>query len=258
MTADAGEYPVSPFDRLHTAIAGSTAYREAVRATSPDVPEWLVPASVINIGDLETFAAELDVGDGQTIVDLGCGGGGPGLWVAQRTGASLIGVDASSEAVTMATALAQCRDMEDRARFLCADFGATGLPDECADGVMSLDALMFVDPHAAAHEIRRLLKRGARLVVRAVESLVDPFTPTLVRDYRPIFEDAGFAMLRHVVVADYRARSLAYFKAIEERADAMRAEIGSAADILIEEARDSLEKGKKAPRAQTVCFTAQR
>jgi ubiquinone/menaquinone biosynthesis C-methylase UbiE len=217
-----------------------------------------VPASVINVGDLETFAAEIRVVAGQTIVDLGCGGGGPGLWVAQQTGASLIGVDASSAAVATATALAQRRGMEGRTRFICADFGATGLPDDCADGIMSLDALMFVDPRGAALEMRRLMKRGARLVVRAVESLVDPFTPTLVRDYRPVFEDAGFAMLRHEEVADYRARSLSYFQAIAERAAAMRAEIGPAADILIEEALDSIEKGKKAPRARTVCFTAQR
>ena len=102
-----------------------------------------------------------------------------------------------------------------------------------------------------------MAKRGARAVVRSVETLVDPFTPTLVRDYRPIFEAAGFTILQYEEVADYRDRSLIYFRAIEERADAMYAEIGSAADILIDEARDSLEKAKKSPRVRTVFLVAQ-
>jgi hypothetical protein len=32
----------------------------------------------------------------QTMVDLGCGRGGPGLWLASRAGAHLIGIDASA------------------------------------------------------------------------------------------------------------------------------------------------------------------
>jgi ubiquinone/menaquinone biosynthesis C-methylase UbiE len=248
----------SPFDRLHTAIANSSAYREALRASCPSLPDWLTPASVLSEADLRTIAADLEVLDGQTIIDLGCGAGGPGLWVAEKTGASLVGVDGSAAAVAIAGALAESRGMSHRASFRVADFAATGLPDECADGVMCLDALMFVDPRLAALEIRRLTKRGARIVARSVESLVDPFTSTLVRDYRPIFEAAGFTILRYEEVADYRDRSLMYFRAIEERAEAMYAEIGSAADILINEARDSLEKAQKSPRVRTVFLVAQR
>jgi ubiquinone/menaquinone biosynthesis C-methylase UbiE len=247
----------SPFDRLHTAIANSSAYREALRASCPDLPDWLTPASVLNEADLNTIAADLEVVNGQTIIDLGCGAGGPGLWVAEKTGASLIGVDGSAAAVAIAGALAASRGMARRARFILADLAATGLPDEIADGVMSLDALMFVDPWPATREIRRLTKQGARVVVRSVESLIDPFTPTLVRDYRPIFESVGFTILRYEEVADYRDRSLMYFRAIEERAGVMYAEIGSEADILIDQARDSLEKAQKSPRVRTVFLVAQ-
>jgi ubiquinone/menaquinone biosynthesis C-methylase UbiE len=255
--AAGGDDEVSPFDHLHIAT-GSKAYRQAIRASSPDLPDWLVPASVINIGDLRIFLGALDVGTGQSIVDLGCGGGGPGLWVAEHTGASLIGVDSSRKAVTLAAALAETRGMTARARFVVRDLSATALPDGCADGIMSLDALMFVEPRAAAVEMRRLMKRGARVVVRAVESLVEPFTPTIVRDYRLIFEEAGFTILRHEDVADYRVRSLAYFQAIKAQANAMIAEIGSAADILIDEARESVASAQKASRVRTVILAAQR
>jgi ubiquinone/menaquinone biosynthesis C-methylase UbiE len=257
MDDPAGDSEFSPFDHLHTTTS-SNAYRQAIRASSPDVPEWLIPASVINIGDLRTFAAEVNVGAGQTFVDLGCGGGGPGLWVAEQTGASLIGVDASRRAVAIAGALAEIRGMTDRARFVVGNLSATALPDECADGIMSLDALMFVEPRGAAFEMRRLMKRGARVVVRAAESLVEPFALTVVRDYRPIFEEAGFTILRHEEVVDYRVRSLAYFQAIEKQANAMFAEIGPTADLLIDEARESVASAQKAPRVRTVFLVAQR
>jgi SAM-dependent methyltransferase len=256
MAAISGKNSISPFDRLHMAIAGSKAYRDAIRQSSPSLPEWLTPASVINIGDLQTFADEVKVVAGQTIVDLGCGGGGPSLWIAERTGASLIGVDASHAAVTIAAALARSRGMTDRVHFVLGEIGATGLPDHCADSVISLDALMFVDPRAAVLEIRRLLRPGARIIVRTVESLVEPFMPTLVRDYRPIFEDVGFTILRHEEAVDYRDRSLAFFREIERRSDELYAELGTAADVLIDEARESLERGKKSPRVRTIFLMA--
>jgi ubiquinone/menaquinone biosynthesis C-methylase UbiE len=258
MAALEGNDSISPFDRLHMAIFESEAYRDAIRESSPELPEWLTPASVIDICDLQTFADEVNIGAGHTIIDLGCGGGGPGLWVAEQTGASLIGVDASSAAVGIASALAASRNIANRSRFIIADFCATGLPDKYADAIMSLDALMFANARGAALEIQRIMKPGARVVVRSVESLVAPFTPTLVRDYRPIFEEVGFTILRYEEAPDYRDRSLAFFNAIARRSDELYAELGSAADILIDEARDSIEKSKNSPRVRTIFLTAQR
>ena len=125
MAAIGGINSDSPFDRLHMAIAGSKPYRDAIRQSSPGLPEWLTPASVINIGDLQSFADEVKVVADQTIVDLGCGGGGPSLWVAEETGASLIGVDASNAAVTIAAALAKSRGMTYRAHFVLGQIEAT-------------------------------------------------------------------------------------------------------------------------------------
>jgi SAM-dependent methyltransferase len=240
------------------AITGNAAFREAIRASSPDLPDWLTPASVIDIGDLKYIAAAMDVRPGDTIVDLGCGGGGPGLWIAERSGASLVGVDASAIAIRSAEALAESRSMASRARFQRADLSATGLPDECAGGIMCLDVLMFVEPRSAVREIGRLIRRGGIVVARAVESLVEPFMPTLVRDYRPIFEEARFTIVHREEVADFSDRSLTYFQAIADRADAMRAEIGAAADILIGMAADSLARAKKPPRVRTVYVVARR
>ena len=81
------------FNKMYLAINGSRVYREAVRASANGLPDWLVPFSTINARLLERFATELDVKEGETLVDLACGAGGPGLWVAEHTGASLMGID---------------------------------------------------------------------------------------------------------------------------------------------------------------------
>ena len=43
---------------------------------------------------------------GSTFVDVGCGRGGPGVWVAARTGATLIGLDIAEAPLVEARGLA--------------------------------------------------------------------------------------------------------------------------------------------------------
>src|SRR5215471_12076047 len=52
----------------------------------------------ITLRELRVMADALHVGRGQKIVDLGCGRGGPGRWIAQATGAALVGIDISDVA----------------------------------------------------------------------------------------------------------------------------------------------------------------
>ncbi|MBC5798531.1 MAG: class I SAM-dependent methyltransferase [Candidatus Eremiobacteraeota bacterium] len=192
------------FDRLHEAISASQAYCAAMHACSPTLPPWLHPASVVDRSDLERFAAEMHVGADETFVDFGCGNGAAGLWIAERTGASLIGVDVSRAAIAAAKTIARRRRLSSRSRFIVADAAATGLPGGNADALMSLDVLMFMEPRAAVREMRRLLKPQGIAVMRTVESLAEPFLPTLVRDYRPIFRDEQFTIVHDEHLPDHR------------------------------------------------------
>lgn len=200
------------FDELYRATNGSRVYKEAVRASTPSLPDWLVPFSIIDGDLLERVAAELRIGERDTFLDLGCGAGGPGLWVAERTGASVMGVDFAANAVEAARLLAQKRKMTNRAHFIVADATATGMADASVSGVMSIDALMFIDAQLIAMEIARVTKPGGMLVITAAESLVEPFLSTLVRDYRPIFERAGFRTLLHEVPAGRQEQQLAFYR----------------------------------------------
>src|SRR4051794_1606455 len=127
----------------------------------PDLPAEVEPFSFVPVDGLRELAAALRLGRGDVLVDLACGRGGPGMWVARETGAVLVGVDGSAVGVAQAAARAGLFGLEETARFVVGDLAATGLPDACADGVMSVDAIQFAsDPVACAREVLRVLRPG--------------------------------------------------------------------------------------------------
>jgi len=246
----------SAFSEMYQATHNSIAYAEAVRASSSDLPEWLVPYSFVGIALLERFAIELRAGATDTVLDIGCGAGGPALWIAERTGASIVGIDFASAAVDAASALSERRDLLTCSRFMVAEATATGMADAAVDAVMSIDAMMFVDAGLAAREIARVLKSGGRLVMTSPESLVEPFFPTLVRDYRPFFEAAGFATVGHEELTGYADRQLSFYQALDDRSDRLLAEMGGPAERLLEEARNGI--APHATRLRHVLYVAER
>lgn len=250
--------PVEHFDKIYAAFAKSSVYREALRASCPDLPPWLVPFSVLNTHDLERFVEELHVGPGDTFVDLGCGAAGPALWIAGRTGASVVGVDFSAAALRSAAKLARERGMEERARFVQAEASATGLPDAAFAAVVSIDAIMFVDPDAVVAEIARLLRKGGIAAVRATESLIDPSLETMVSDYRPYFQAAGLTVTACEKVATHPERSLRFYRAVLARAAALKLEIGADADLLIEEASAAVGRANEVSRVRTRFIVARK
>jgi SAM-dependent methyltransferase len=135
-----------------------------------DLPAEVEPFSFVPLAGLREVATALRIRPGQTLVDLACGRGGPGMWLAQETGAVLTGVDGSAVAVARADARAGLFGLIGRARFVVGDLARTGLPDAHADGVVCIDSFQFApDPIAAAREVRRLLRPGGRCVLTTWE-----------------------------------------------------------------------------------------
>lgn len=137
-----------------------------------DYPESIEPFSFVPFGALSELAAALELGPGQTLVDLGCGRGGIGLWVATRTGSDLIGVDSSRVAIADARRRAHQRRLPQHrsTEFVVADAARTGLGDSCADGLICVDVLQLVtDPELLVQEIARLLRPGGALVLTTWE-----------------------------------------------------------------------------------------
>ncbi len=130
--------------------------------------------------DLESIPAEANMGlscgnpvamaslkEGETVVDLGSGGGIDVFLAAQKTGPSglAIGIDMTQEMIDLARKNAEQGGYANT-RFYLAEITNMPLEDDSVDCVISNCVLNLVpDKQAAMQEIFRILKPGGRLAI---------------------------------------------------------------------------------------------
>jgi SAM-dependent methyltransferase len=173
---------------------------------------------------------------GDVLVDLACGAGGPGLWAAQQTGATLIGVDPAGTGLATARQRAQDVGLADRASFQHGTFEHTNLDDRSADAIMTIEAFQYApDKRAALTEFARVLRPGGRVAIVCFE--VDPTKvgnlPVLgvdpIADYAPLLVDAGFTVDAYDETPGWEDRVYPTFSALVDASDALKAEMGERA-----------------------------
>ena len=193
-----------------------------------EYPEEVDPYSYVSRTELARIRDELRVGPGDVLGDLGCGQGGPGLWLAAHTGADLIGVDISEVALAAAAERAAALDLPSQIRYKLGSFADTGLGAATLDAVVSIDALLFApDKAAAIAEIARILRPGGRLTVTTWDYHSQPQgRPPQVDDHRPLLEAAGFTMLSYADTDDWRRRITEVGERLIEAAEEFAAEAG--------------------------------
>jgi len=184
------------FNRAHAARLESLIAERLYRAAyGDDYPAGINPSGFYSLTTLRRLVQALKVRPGNTLVDLGCGHGGVGLWVAQQLGADLIGIDISVDGVALARNRAAESGLGERARFQVGDFTATGLPEASCDGVMSLDVLLFVpDKTKAVKEVARILRPGGcfGFTTWEQEGFSERLNAPQLTDHRPLLTGAGF------------------------------------------------------------------
>ncbi len=158
------------FDQWFADIAASDA-RQRLFTDRLGLPPEIGPSNLVPFGGLREIADALAVPEGGLLVDIACGRGGPGMWVARRAQARLIGVDFSAQAVAQASRRRALFGLESRASFQVGSLDSPGLAEGAADAVMCVDAFQFAaDPVAAASELRRSLRPGGRIVLTSWEA----------------------------------------------------------------------------------------
>ena len=202
-----------------------------------EYPEGLDPYSYVTRSGLERMADELRLERGATLVDVGCGRGGAGLWIAATTGARLIGIDIAE--APLVSARERARSMGMGAEFRRGEFEATGVETASADGVMSVDALLFTpDKQAALVELRRILRPGGRLVLSSWDYHGQPPNrPPQVPDHRPLLGPAGFRLIAYDETEDWRRNQERMHAGLLDEVEALAAEEG----VPVEEERAGLE-----------------
>lgn len=199
----------------------------AAQAYGEDHPSEVEPFGMTTWWTLGQLVAYARLQPGSRLVDLACGRGGPGLWLARATGSDLVGVDWSAVAVEEATGRAPGFVPEGRARFVVGDLAATGLPDAEADAVVCLDAIFFApDRVAALREVRRVLRPGGRLLFTASEREPGLVARHAVPDWFPLVRAAGLEPEVRLVVPNF-ARDLGRMYALWlANLDRIRDELG--------------------------------
>ncbi|WP_042391811.1 class I SAM-dependent methyltransferase [Streptacidiphilus carbonis] len=226
-------------DRFHAARAsGGLQLRLVEQAFGEEYPAQVEPSSSCTWSVLAEMVRRLRLAPGELLVDLGCGRGGTGLWLARALATRLIGVDLSPVGVKLAAARATDFLPEGRARFQVGTFESTGLPDACADGVVSMDALPFApDREAALRELARILRPGARAVFTVGERLpghprYDPAEP----GWAERAARAGLLVEAELERPEEAALWLRLYELWEQHEAELRVEIGDEAteQVLIE------------------------
>ena len=223
------------YDAVYAAMPNSPTARRIWHelAEGPDFPEEFGHLSFTTLPELQRMAAELRVGPGDTFVDVGCGTGGPALWMARETGSRLIGMDPSAVVVEQCRARAEGLGLADRTRFVVGTFENTGLDTASVDGLMSEDALQYTpDKRAAAVELARVLRPGGRLAITAYELHPERAAGSplhgadVVDDYRPHLEKAGLRVDIYEQVTGWPEPMTATYSAFVDAREALTKEMG--------------------------------
>jgi ubiquinone/menaquinone biosynthesis C-methylase UbiE len=166
------------------------------------------------------------MGPGAVFGDLACGRGGPGLWLARATSASLIGVDWSEVAIAEATARAGEFVSADRAQFVVGYLDASGLVDQSLHGAVCIDALFFApDRIAALREVGRVLRPGGRFLFTAHET-VEPTRPADVLDWSDLVQAADLEVVSKEMIPGCVERTQRLYHLWLEHLDELRRELG--------------------------------
>jgi SAM-dependent methyltransferase len=239
--AGADDVIATGYDAFYSAWGRSPTLRRIWRehVTGPDYPEEFAHISFLPLAQLRALHAGLGLGAGQLVVDLACGAGGPGLWIAQHSGARLAGRDISPVAVERARESATALGLEARSEFATGTFDDSGIASGSADGVVTVDALQYApDKLRALIEVARILRPGGRLAFVAFELEAErvaalPAWDDPVGDYRPLLAHAGFETLRYEQIPGWEDRVSAGFGAVVAEREALERELGPAAAVAI-------------------------
>src|SRR5262245_14670969 len=127
---------------------------------------------------------------GDTLLDVGCGLGGPGRFLADRYGCSVVGSDLLPLRIEIAQKLTDLTGLSGRITYRVADATALPLDNGSVDEVWMLDVGLHVrDKRALFAEVARVLRPGGLLVMH---DQMAPTPPAM----RPVTRQAPYLAVR--------------------------------------------------------------
>ena len=113
----------------------------------------------------EALLKQADFKPGERVIDIGCGGGGTSIAIAQAVAPSgeVLGIDISPDLTNASTRRASDAGVGN-IHFICADAATVQLPGAPFDRLFSrFGSMFFAEPHKAFANLHSLLRPGARI-----------------------------------------------------------------------------------------------
>jgi sterol 24-C-methyltransferase len=169
------------------------------------------------------LAYQMGIKEGMTVLDVGCGVGGPAREISKFTGARIIGLNNNDYQIERATRYAQKEGLSDKLSFVKGDFMQMQFPDNSFDAVYAIEATVHAPSLEGIYkEINRVLKPGGIFGVyewlmtdkydnnnlhhREIRLGIEQGDGISNMDTIPValkaMEDAGFELLHHEDLAD--------------------------------------------------------
>jgi len=130
-------------------------------------PDDLAPVEEFHIGGRKATAyavARMALGEGQHVLDVGCGIGGTARYVASHTGCKVTGVDLTPEYISVANKLTKQTGLDGKVNFEVASALAMPFEDRSFDAAITIHVAMNISERAALYrEIARVMKPTALL-----------------------------------------------------------------------------------------------
>jgi SAM-dependent methyltransferase len=209
----------------------------ALGLTVPMSPDALAAVDEFHIGGrLATtpFVTALGLSEGDRVVDLGCGIGGPARHVAATTGAFVTGVDLTPEFVGTGRALTEWTGLSDRVRLVEGSVLELPLEAETMDAAYMIHVGMNVaDKAGVAREAARVLRPGGVFAIYDVMQVGDgvmdypapwaasPDQSALAspETYEAALDSAGFEVTDRIDRTGFARRFFADLAAAQSRAE---------------------------------------
>lgn len=197
-------------------------------------PQGLEHYGYLTNHDLEVFASRLQLAKGATLLDMGCGKGGPGLKIAERLKCKLIGMDVIPEAVALADAFQQQFALSYPAQFVPGEFYHIPLPDQSVDAIICFDSIW-----AAPNKIQALIE--AKRVMKPGASFIFTHWDLLAQEAQtiPLLEQSGLSFVFREDTPNWIEYQNKVYEGILTHENELVAEMGAAAGMLLHEAKTS-------------------
>lgn len=146
-----------------------TAFPGAAVSDTPLTLEALAGVDEFHMGGRRVtleLVDRLGLAPGTRLLDIGCGIGGAARVAAQRTGASVLGIDLTPSYLAAAAFLTGATGLAGQVAFLAASAAALPLPDGGFDAVLLLHVGMNIpDKPTVFREVARVLRPGGRFLI---------------------------------------------------------------------------------------------